>query len=131
MKDETKSAMVRAKLKPGARVTMRDIARVAGCSQPTVSFVLNNNETVKISNQMRLRVLDAARELGYKAPTQPSKAGEKSPGYVNGPIAFVIDTLATSPEGVHAYDGVLEAVKATGNLVLLAETRAFTRAIGI
>lgn len=106
-----------------ARVTMRDIARVAGCSQPTVSFVLNNNNSVKISEQMRTRVLDAARELGYKAPVQPSKSVGKNPGYIDGPIAFVIDTLATSPEGVNAYDGVLEAVKATGNLVILAETR--------
>ena len=32
-----------------ARVTMHDIARVAGCSQPTVSFVLNGNTGVKIS----------------------------------------------------------------------------------
>ena len=62
-------------------------------------------------------------KLGYKAPAQPMKSVDNGPGYFDGPIAFVIDTLATSPEGVHAYDGVLEAVKATGNLVLLAETR--------
>lgn len=123
MKDETKPTETREALSARRRVTMRDIARVAGCSQPTVSFVLNNNETAKISEQTRLRVLDAARELGYKAPVHPAKSSDKSPGYIDGPIAFVIDTLATSPEGVHAYDGVLEAVKATGNVVLLAETR--------
>ncbi|MEM9717507.1 MAG: LacI family DNA-binding transcriptional regulator [Pseudomonadota bacterium] len=123
MKDEMRQPGAQAASKAGSRVTMRDIARVAGCSQPTVSFVLNNNSTVKISDQTRQRVLDAARELGYKTPAQPAKASGKPSGYIGGPIAFVIDTLATSPEGVHAYDGVLEAVKATGNLVLLAETR--------
>ncbi len=123
MQDDTKAHAAQEKPKSRSRVTMRDIARVAGCSQPTVSFVLNNNDSVKISDQTRMRVLDAARELGYKAPAQPSKSGDKHPGYIDGPIAFVIDTLATSPEGVHAYDGVLEAVKATGNIVILAETR--------
>ncbi|QMU60108.1 MAG: substrate-binding domain-containing protein [Boseongicola sp.] len=102
---------------------MRDIARVAGCSQPTVSFVLNKNETAKISDQMKQKVLDAARKLGYKTPAQPSNTTDKNQGFINGPIAFVIDTIATSPEGVHAYEGVLEAVKATGNIVLLAETQ--------
>ncbi len=123
MKDGENGLSPQAKSKNRNRVTMRDIARVAGCSQPTVSFVLNNNDTAKISDQTRMRVLDAARELGYKASAQPSKSVDKNPGYIDGPIAFVIDTLATSPEGVHAYDGVLEAVKATGNVVLLAETR--------
>lgn len=123
MKDEAKSTTTNSKNASRARVTMRDIARVAGCSQPTVSFVLNNNDTAKISEQTRNRVLDAARELGYKAPTLASGSKGKTPGYIDGPIAFVIDTLATSPEGVHAYDGVLEAVKSTGNLVILAETR--------
>lgn len=123
MKDDAQGAAPKSKTKTGNRVTMRDIARVAGCSQPTVSFVLNNNDTVKISEHMRQRVTDAARDLGYKASAQLSKPAGKNPGYIDGPIAFVIDTLATSPEGVHAYDGVLEAVKATGNLVILAETR--------
>lgn len=123
MKDDAKTP--KGTQKPGsrARVTMRDIARLAGCSQPTVSFVLNNNTAAKISDQTRTRVLDAARELGYKAVPSQTKIPDKNPGFVDGPIAFVIDTLATSPEGVHAYDGVLEAVKATGNVVLLAETR--------
>lgn len=123
MKDGTTPPKNQSRKKGSGRVTMRDIARHAGCSQPTVSFVLNNNETAKISDQTKERVLGAARELGYKPVPSQSKSFDKRPGYIEGPIAFVIDTLATSPEGVHAYDGVLEAVKATGNMVLLAETR--------
>ncbi len=123
MKDDQSRSALAAQPKRRGRVTMRDIARVAGCSQPTVSFVLNDNDSVKISEQTRLRVLDAARELGYKAPVQPARAAGKTTPYIDGPIAFVIDTLATSPEGVNAFDGVMEAVKATGNIVILAETR--------
>jgi LacI family transcriptional regulator len=47
--------------------TMYDVARLAGVSQPTVSRVLNSNETtVQISNETRQRVLDAVSQLGYR-----------------------------------------------------------------
>ncbi|MEU8638887.1 LacI family DNA-binding transcriptional regulator [Amycolatopsis sp. NPDC048633] len=43
-----------------------DIARVAGVSQATVSVVLGGNRTgVRLSEQTRLRVLEAAERLGY------------------------------------------------------------------
>jgi DNA-binding LacI/PurR family transcriptional regulator len=47
--------------------TMRDIARVAGVSQSTVSRVLNDAPTrVPIAAETRERVLAAARQLGYR-----------------------------------------------------------------
>ena len=47
--------------------TMRDIARVAGVSQSTVSRVLNDAPTrVPIAAETRERVMVAARELGYR-----------------------------------------------------------------
>jgi DNA-binding LacI/PurR family transcriptional regulator len=46
---------------------MRDIARVAGVSQSTVSRVLNNAPTrVPIADETRERVTGAARTLGYR-----------------------------------------------------------------
>ena len=45
----------------GRRVTMTDIAREAGCSQATVSFVLNRTAGIKISQQTRDKVIEAAR----------------------------------------------------------------------
>ena len=53
---------------PKGRVTMTDIASVAGCSQATVSFVLNKTPGIKLSQQTRERVIEAARSLGYAAP---------------------------------------------------------------
>lgn len=58
----------KAPVKPKGRVTMTDIARAAGCSQATVSFVLNNSPGIKLSRQTRERVIEAARALGYSAP---------------------------------------------------------------
>lgn len=47
------------------RVTSLDVARRAGVSRTTVSFVLNNVVGMQISQETRQRVLDAAHDLGY------------------------------------------------------------------
>ena len=47
------------------RVTSHDVARLAGVSRTTVSFVLNDVANVQISEETRQRVLHAAEELGY------------------------------------------------------------------
>ena len=48
------------------RPTQADVAKHAGVSRGTVSFVLNQTEgLVPISQETRQRVLDAARALGY------------------------------------------------------------------
>lgn len=47
--------------------TMYDVAKRAGVSQPTVSRVLNQNDTsVPISDETRQRVLEAVEALGYR-----------------------------------------------------------------
>lgn len=43
----------------------RDVAKMAGVSRTTVSFVLNDVPGVKISEETRQRVLRAARQLNY------------------------------------------------------------------
>ena len=45
--------------------TSADVARLAGVSRATVSYVLNNNTTVRISEPTRRRVREAASDLGY------------------------------------------------------------------
>jgi LacI family transcriptional regulator len=47
------------------RITASDIARAAGVSQTTVSFVLNKTEGTSISAKTKARVLSAAQALGY------------------------------------------------------------------
>lgn len=47
--------------------TMRDVAVLAGVSQPTVSRVLNQTKTaIPVSEETRERVMAAIKELGYK-----------------------------------------------------------------
>ncbi|MEU0144649.1 LacI family DNA-binding transcriptional regulator [Streptomyces sp. NPDC006288] len=45
--------------------TSADVARLAGVSRATVSYVLNNNTTVRISEATRRRVREAAADLGH------------------------------------------------------------------
>jgi DNA-binding LacI/PurR family transcriptional regulator len=51
-------------------VNSTDVARVAGVSRATVSYVLNDRQDVKITDAVRRRVRAVAHELGY----QPSPA---------------------------------------------------------
>ncbi|MET9610654.1 LacI family DNA-binding transcriptional regulator [Streptomyces sp. NPDC006512] len=48
-----------------ATTTSADVARLAGVSRATVSFVLNDTQGHRVSAATRARVLDAARRLGY------------------------------------------------------------------
>ncbi len=106
------------------RVTMHDIARAANCSQPTVSYVLNGNNALKISDTTKQRVWEVAEQLGYKAqPRASDKSSRKQATFDDGTIGFLVDTLASSPECVNAFDGIMQAVRTTGNIVLLAETQ--------
>jgi LacI family transcriptional regulator len=52
------------------RATMADVARAAGVSRTTVSFVLNDNPHTNIPDSTRQRILQAARELQYAPNTQ-------------------------------------------------------------
>lgn len=105
------------------RVTMTDIARVAGCSQATVSFVLNKTPGIKLAAETRERVIEAARALGYAAPSfaHLDPDGAIVPR-IEGKIGFVVDQLATSPEAVVAIEGARQASWSAGNIILVAQT---------
>ncbi|WP_282692247.1 LacI family DNA-binding transcriptional regulator [Streptomyces sp. CC208A] len=50
---------------PGPPVTSADVARLAGVSRATVSFVLNATPSARISEATKAKVRAAAEELGY------------------------------------------------------------------
>lgn len=66
------------------KITMSLIAQKAGVSQPTVSIVLNNAQTVSISEETKNKVLQVAKELGYKKKINTIRNNSYN-------IAFVID----------------------------------------
>lgn len=81
------------------RPTSADVAAMAGVSRTTVSFVLNQRPDVKIPEETRRRVVDAAAQLGY----QPNAPARQLAGGRSHIIALV---LHQSPEQV-ASDAVL------------------------
>ncbi len=81
------------------RPTSADVAARAGVSRTTVSFVLNRRADVKIPDETRQRVVDAAEELGYS----PNASARQLAGGRTHVIALV---LHQSPEQV-ASDAVL------------------------
>ena len=96
---------------------MGDVAKLAGCSQSTVSLVLNEIPNVRIAEDTRRRVREAARALGYQVPWADAR-----PVGAMREIGFVVDRLATSPEAVVLIDGAHEAARQDDRLLLIAAT---------
>lgn len=79
-----------------ARVTSLDVAREAGVSQTTVSFVLNGKNEFGISETTRRLVLETARRLGY-APSAVARALRSGRSQV---VVFLLtDAPVTEPFG--------------------------------
>ncbi|MFD5215864.1 LacI family DNA-binding transcriptional regulator [Microbacterium sp. NPDC058345] len=86
--------------------TSRDVAKLSGVSQPTVSYVLNNTPGQRISDATRARVHAAAASLGYS----PSRAAQT---LARGGRSRVV--ILNAPEGPAAssrdeYFSILSAV---------------------
>lgn len=107
--------------KPAKRVTMMDVAKAAGCSQATVSVVLNNVTDIKISPDLRARVVSAARTLGYGAKGPLRRAG--MPELHGGCIGFIVDQLATTREAVNAIEGARQESWEDDVTILVAQTQ--------
>lgn len=58
-------------------VSAKDVAKLAGVSQSTVSMILNNYENVSFSEETRQRVFEACNTLGYKGMTSSGMQNEK------------------------------------------------------
>jgi len=101
------------------RPTQVDVARRAGVSRATVSYVLNSQKDgrVPISDETRQRVLDAIDELGYEpdARAQALRSGNTKT------IALIIPDLR-NPHFCEYATGIEEAARAAGYHMLLSST---------
>lgn len=100
-----------------SRPSMADVAQLAGCSQSSVSIVLNNTPGVRIGKATRNRVLEAVEALNYQIPRRRASGTAGVP-----PVAFIVDRLATSIEAVWSIEGAREALWPSGQILLVAQT---------
>src|ERR1700755_2096965 len=73
-----------------ARPTTADVARLAGVSNETVRYVLNNAEGRKISPRTREAVYRAAKRLGYR----PNLAARNLARGRSGAVLYVVPHIA-------------------------------------
>ena len=99
------------------RPTQVDVARLAGVSRATVSYVMNDptNNRVPISEETRKRVLDAIEELGYQvdARAQALRSGDTK-------TIGVLLPIYENPFFWQILRGISEEAEASGYSLLLA-----------
>ncbi len=99
------------------RPTQVDVARLAGVSRTTVSYVVNNQDggRVPISEETRQRVLNAIEELGYvpDARAQALRSGNTNT------IGLIIPDIH-NPHFWQVADGVEQEAYAAGYHILLS-----------
>lgn len=100
------------------RPTMADVARQAGVSQTTVSFVMNNVATANIPDETRVRIWEAVRELGYR-PNAVAKGLRTSQSHT---IAFITDEIATTPYAGDVIKGAQDLAWASGKVLVVVNT---------
>jgi LacI family transcriptional regulator len=101
-------------------VTLDDVARQAGVSQPTASRVLNGSSR-KVAESYRLRVLEAARNLGY-TPNLPAQAMARGTSRT---IALVISLISDPYFSAMAAE-IMKQAEAVGLHVSIAVTERRT-----
>jgi LacI family transcriptional regulator len=110
----------RTKTSNGAkRATLADVAKRAGVSPTTASFVLTGrSDEMRISTKVAERVLEAAGAIGYR-PNIVSRSLRTGTTHT---IGFISDTVAIQPFAGNLIKGALEAARDLGYLLLIAET---------
>ncbi|ACK42011.1 MULTISPECIES: LacI family DNA-binding transcriptional regulator [Dictyoglomus] len=97
--------------------TSWDVARLAGVSRSTVSFVLNNTPGIKISEETRRRVLEAVKALDYK----PNAIARSLAKQKTEAIAFFVLDIA-NPVFPNMARGIEDVARQNGYTLFLCNT---------
>jgi LacI family transcriptional regulator len=97
---------------------MYDVARLAGVSQTTVSFVVNNVPDTNIPQETHDRVWAAVKELNWR-PNAMARGLSLRRSHT---IGFISDEIATTPHAGKIIQGAQDAAWATGKMLLVINT---------
>ncbi|MGF1470935.1 MAG: LacI family DNA-binding transcriptional regulator [Rubrobacteraceae bacterium] len=98
--------------------TISDIARLAGVSPTTVSFVLNEVSGSGISEETQSRVKSFAHELGYR-PNATAKLLRTNRSHT---IGFVTDEIASTPFAGNVIKGAQDAAWDNEKILMIVNT---------
>ena len=98
--------------------SMHDVARLAGVSQTTVSFVVNNVDRANIPEETRDRIRAAIKELGYR-PNAMARSLRSQRSHL---IGFISDEVATTPYAGQIIQGAQDAAWAGNKMLLVINT---------
>jgi LacI family transcriptional regulator len=84
------------------RVTIREVAAMAGVAVSTVSAVLNDTGSARVASATRARVLEAVDVLGY----EPHHAARALRGKGSGSLVLIDDDVSAGPYGGQMLAGV-------------------------
>lgn len=102
----------------GVRVRARlaDVAEAARTSKPIASRILNDDPTLSVGEELRMRVLEAARELGYR----PHAAARSLRRARTGALGLLVPGLG-NPVYTQLMRGAFRRAEERGYTVVLAE----------
>lgn len=103
------------------RITLRDVARVAGVSRTTASYVLNGRRDMRISEDAQRRVRSAAASLGYR----PNRNALSLRTARSMTVGLVTDFLG--PHGFEVLSGASSACFEAGRLLVVGEAKGDPR----
>lgn len=101
------------------KVTLKDVARLAGVSVATASYVLNRNEKQHITKETRARVREAARQLSY----MPNTSAKSLKSNRSGCIGVAIDKDITIPRYAQTLQGIRHVLEQNGHRLMLCATK--------
>ncbi len=101
------------------RVTLADVARRAGVSRTTASFVTTGRRDMRISQDAAQRVLAASQELGYR----PNLLARGLRTSVRQNIGFISDRITTEAFTGDMIRGGLAMAQKQGRLLFIGETQ--------
>ncbi len=96
---------------------MNDVAKMAGVSQTTVSFVINGNP--EIPDETKEKVLAVIAQLDYR----PNAVAQSLRTQRSGIIGFVTDEIAITPFAGKIFEGAQDVAWDQEKILLLANTK--------
>lgn len=99
-------------------VTLQDVARAAGTSIATVSFVANGRMDARIPEKTRTRINEIIEEMGYRPNALAQNLANGSSKF----IGLVTDAIATTPFAGQIIRGAQDEAWKNGYILLVANT---------